>query len=87
VTPILKWNTGEEMNQVARNVLEHGRLYGQLPSGEAWFGLAGSVRGIRRLTCDSIRGGRPINSRCFPTPWPSSLWGRIAYGSEATTSA
>ena len=38
VTPILKWNTGEEMNQVARNVLEHGRLFGQLPSGEAWLG-------------------------------------------------
>ena len=37
VTPILKWSTGEEMNQVARNVVEHGRLHGQLPSGEAWL--------------------------------------------------
>jgi hypothetical protein len=38
VTPIMKWNAGEEMSQVARNVVEHERLHGELPSGGAWLG-------------------------------------------------
>lgn len=38
VTPIIRWSTTEEMSQVARNVLEHERLTGQLPSGSEWLG-------------------------------------------------
>ena len=38
VTPIVRWSTTEEMSQVARNVLEHERLTGQLPSGSEWLG-------------------------------------------------
>lgn len=38
VTPVVRWSTTEEMSQVARNVLEHERLTGQLPSGSEWLG-------------------------------------------------
>ena len=38
VVPIIRWSTAEEMRQVARNVLEHERLTGQLPSGTGWLG-------------------------------------------------
>ena len=38
VVPIIRWSMEEEMNQVARNVVEHERLTGQMPSGSAWLG-------------------------------------------------
>ena len=38
VVPIVRWSTEEEMNQIARNVVEHERLTGQMPSGAAWLG-------------------------------------------------
>lgn len=37
VLPVLRWSTEEEMRQVARNVVEHERLTGQLPDGSAWL--------------------------------------------------
>lgn len=38
VVPIIRWSTEEEMSQIARNVVEHERLTGQMPSGAAWLG-------------------------------------------------
>ena len=38
VVPVVRWSTEEEMSQIARNVVEHERLTGQMPSGAAWFG-------------------------------------------------
>lgn len=38
VVPVIRWSTEEEMNQIARNVVEHERLTGQMPSGAAWMG-------------------------------------------------
>ena len=38
VLPIRRWSTEEEMRQVARNVVEHERLTGQLPEGPEWLG-------------------------------------------------
>ena len=38
VVPVVRWSTEEEMNQIARNVTEHERLTGQMPSGAAWLG-------------------------------------------------
>jgi hypothetical protein len=38
VVPIVTWSTTEEMRQIARNVVEHRRLTGQMPSGAAWLG-------------------------------------------------
>lgn len=37
VLPVMRWSTEEEMRQVARNVVEHERLTGQLPAGSAWL--------------------------------------------------
>jgi hypothetical protein len=37
VTPIVRWNTEEEMAQIGRNVVEHERLTGTVPSGPAWL--------------------------------------------------
>ncbi|MDH3271321.1 MAG: hypothetical protein OEN56_08325 [Gemmatimonadota bacterium] len=37
VLPIIRWSTEEEMRQVARNVVEHERLTGQLPAGGGWL--------------------------------------------------
>lgn len=37
VLPVMRWSTEEEMRQVARNVVEHERLTGQLPDGSAWL--------------------------------------------------
>ncbi|MDX1647147.1 MAG: hypothetical protein R3304_08375 [Longimicrobiales bacterium] len=36
--PVLRWSTEDEMRQMARNVVEHERLTGELPSGPAWLG-------------------------------------------------
>ena len=38
VVPIVRWSSEEEMQQIARNVVEHERLTGQLPAGSAWLG-------------------------------------------------
>lgn len=38
VVPVLRWSAEEEMNQVGRNVVEHERLTGEVPSGAAWLG-------------------------------------------------
>lgn len=35
--PVIRWSTEEEMSQVARNVVEHERLTGQIPAGGAWL--------------------------------------------------
>jgi hypothetical protein len=37
VLPLMRWSTTEEMDQVARNVVEHRRLTGQMPDGAAWL--------------------------------------------------
>ena len=37
VTPIVRWSTEDEMEQVGRNVVEHERLTGTLPTGGAWL--------------------------------------------------
>ena len=37
VLPIRRWSTEEEMQQVARNVVEHERLTGELPAGPRWL--------------------------------------------------
>ena len=37
VVPIKRWSTEEEMRQVARNVVEHERLTGELPAGARWL--------------------------------------------------
>jgi hypothetical protein len=37
IMPIVRWSTQEEMDQVGRNVVEHERLTGQLPTGSAWL--------------------------------------------------
>jgi len=38
VTPLVRWSAEEEMTQIARNVVEHERLTGDLPSGSGWLG-------------------------------------------------
>ena len=38
IVPVVRWSTEEEMDQIARNVVEHERLTGEMPSGAAWFG-------------------------------------------------
>ncbi|MDX1495353.1 MAG: hypothetical protein R3253_14900 [Longimicrobiales bacterium] len=37
VLPVQRWSTEEEMRQVARNVVEHERLTGEMPSGARWL--------------------------------------------------
>jgi len=37
VLPIMRWSTEEEMAQVARNVAEHERLTGEVPTGARWL--------------------------------------------------
>lgn len=37
VLPVMRWSSEEEMTQVARNVAEHERLTGEVPSGARWF--------------------------------------------------
>lgn len=37
VTPIRRWSTEEEMAQIGRNVVEHERLTGEVPSGARWL--------------------------------------------------
>jgi hypothetical protein len=37
LVPIRKWSAEEEMAQIGRNVVEHERLTGQVPSGSAWL--------------------------------------------------
>jgi hypothetical protein len=38
LVPIAMWSAEEEMDQIGRNVVEHERLTGQLPTGAAWLG-------------------------------------------------
>ena len=35
--PLARWSTEEEMQQVARNAVDHERLTGALPAGPAWL--------------------------------------------------
>lgn len=37
IVPVKRWSTEEEMRQVARNVVEHERLTGEMPSGARWL--------------------------------------------------
>jgi hypothetical protein len=37
VLPVVRWGIEDEMAQVARNVVDHERLTGQLPIGPAWL--------------------------------------------------
>ena len=37
VRPVVRWAVEDEMAQVARNVVDHERLTGQLPLGAAWL--------------------------------------------------
>ena len=37
LVPIARWSAQEDMAQVARNVVEHERLTGALPTGAAWL--------------------------------------------------
>ena len=37
VTPIVRWSAEEEMGQIGRNVVEHERLTGGVPTGSAWL--------------------------------------------------
>jgi hypothetical protein len=37
VLPVVRWGIEDEMAQVARNVVDHERLTGQLPVGGAWL--------------------------------------------------
>jgi len=37
LVPIRKWSAEEEMAQIGRNVVEHERLTGEMPSGSAWL--------------------------------------------------
>lgn len=38
LVPIRRWSAEEEMAQVGRNVVEHERLTGGLPTGPEWLG-------------------------------------------------
>lgn len=38
VVPVVKWGAEEEMAQIGRNVVEHERLTGRMPSGAEWLG-------------------------------------------------
>jgi hypothetical protein len=38
VLPIMRWSTEDEMAQLGRNVVEHERLTGEVPSGPEWLG-------------------------------------------------
>ena len=38
IVPVVTWSAKEDMAQIGRNVVEHERLTGQLPSGGAWLG-------------------------------------------------
>lgn len=37
VSPIVRWGLEDEMAQVARNVVDHERLTGELPQGPRWL--------------------------------------------------
>ncbi len=37
VLPLQRWGVEDEMQQVARNVVDHERLTGQLPAGTSWL--------------------------------------------------
>ncbi len=52
VVPIVRWSTEEEMTQVARNVVEHERLTGQMPSGTLWLGWLEYRYPARDVTLD-----------------------------------
>jgi len=38
IVPVVRWSNAEEMDQIARNVVEHERLTGQMPAGTGWLG-------------------------------------------------
>ncbi len=38
VTPVVRWSAEEDMEQVARNIVEHERLTGTVPTGAEWLG-------------------------------------------------
>lgn len=38
VLPIMRWSTEDEMAQLGRNVVEHERLTGEVPSTSEWLG-------------------------------------------------
>ena len=57
IMPIVRWSTQEEMSQVGRNVVEHERLTGQLPTGGAWLEWLDyrySVDDMKRDPWDSV---------------------------------
>jgi hypothetical protein len=37
IDPVRKWSAEEQMAQIARNVVEHERLTGEMPEGGAWL--------------------------------------------------
>ena len=37
VVPVVRWSTEEEMSQIGRNVVDHERLTGSVPSGPNWL--------------------------------------------------
>jgi len=38
LVPVMKWGAAAEMEQLARNVVEHERLTGVMPGGPEWLG-------------------------------------------------
>ena len=52
VVPVVRWSTEEEMEQVARNVVEHERLTGDMPAGDAWTAWLGSRYLGEEMTID-----------------------------------
>jgi len=77
LVPVQKWSTQEEMGQVARNVIEHERLTGQLPDRRSWLGWMDY-----RYTTEDLKRD-PWGSLYQLTVWADSI-GIVSYGPDLT---
>lgn len=77
VVPVIRWSTEEEMRQVGRNVVEHERLTGEVPSGASWLGWLDY-----RYPTDDMKVD-PWDSTYQLLVWPDSF-GVLSLGPDRT---
>ncbi len=71
IVPVVRWSNAEEMDQIARNVVERERLTGQVPAGTGWRRVA-RLPLFRRGHVARPVGHRPMSLSSLPTPCGSS---------------
>lgn len=75
--PVVRWGAEEEMARVGRNVVDHERLTGTLPTGPGWLEWLDE-----RYATDELRTD-PWGSLYQLSVWQDSV-GVISYGPDRT---